>query len=424
MTPSEIDEKPAEQPSPDPETVTLSEWSESQPISLTDADIDFLDQRINADRVKLGFDYTGEGQVVLSSSRYVGIVALPDGPTIEVIPKSAGDNFVSLLQYANGVEAQTIQHRTEVHGGKAFLDALAALFVDEVETILQHGLAQTYRRKQNSEEFLRGQLDIQRQLQQQGPAATAFEVNYEELTADIPANQGVLYAAMILRRMVRDRQLQQRLDQQVTRFRREVTPRQVRPSEFADIEVTRLNEYYRDALRLAELIVRNVFVEELREGNRGSYGLLINMDAIFEAVVERAFRDAVEQDDRWDEWWVEGQANVTGLVTGGTPRVRMRPDLVVRNDDDEVVFTGDAKWKTQTVRQSDIYQLTAYQLADDVPGTLVYPGQNGAVETEYTVRGRYPMVVHELPTSAAVDSYGEFCSTLADDVTSLLAELV
>lgn len=408
----------------DTEVVSLTEWSESEPLPLTDRDIEFLEQRINTDSTKLDIEYTGEGQVVLSSSRYVGIAALPDGPTIEVIPKSAGDNFVSLLQYANGVEAQTIQRRAEVQSGEAFLDALAALFVDEVETILHHGLAQTYRRKQNAEEFLRGQLDIQRQLQQQGAAATEFEVNYDELTADIPANQGVLYAAMVLRRMVTERRLQQRLDQQVTRFRREVTPREVRPSEFAEIEVTRLNEYYRDALRLAELIVRNVFVEELREGSRGSYGLLINMDAIFEAAVERAFRDAVEQDDRWDEWWVEGQANVTGLVTGGTPRVQMRPDLVVRNGDDEVVFTGDAKWKTGKVRQSDIYQLTAYQLADDVPGALVYPGQNGAVETEYTVRGQYPMVVHELPTSAAVNSYAEFCTTLTENTAALLERLI
>jgi 5-methylcytosine-specific restriction enzyme subunit McrC len=89
-----------------------------------------------------------------------------------------------------------------------------------------------------------------------------------------------------------------------------------------------------------------------------------------------------------------------------------------------VVFTGDAKWKTGKVRQSDIYQLTAYQLADDVPGALVYPGQNGAVETEYTVRGQYPMVVHELPTSAAVNSYAEFCTTLTENTAALLERLI
>jgi len=148
------------------------------------------------------------------------------------------------------------------------------------------------------------------------------------------------------------------------------------------------------------------------------------MDEIFEAVVERAFRDAIEQGNQWDGWQVEGQANVTGLVTGGNPRVQMRPDLVVRNTVDDVVFTGDAKWKTETVRQSDIYQLTAYQLADDVPGALVYPGQNGAVKTEYTVRGRYPMVVHELPTSADVNSFTEFCSTIRESTASLLNDLL
>ena len=417
-------EATAVEESVDIETITLSEWSESQPLTLSDTDISFIEKQINADGTKLGIEYTGDGSVVLSSSRYVGIVALPDGPTIEVIPKSAGDNFVSLLQYANGVAAQTIQRRTEVQRGTAFLDALAALFVDEVETILQHGLAKAYQREQETEELLRGRLDIQRQLQRQGTIPTEFEVSYDDLTADIPANQGVLYAAVLLKRITTDQRLRQRLDQQTTRLRREVSVRQVRPHEFADIEVSRLNKYYRDALRLAELIVRNVYIEELREGKRGSYGLLINMDTIFEAVVERAFRDAVNQTAEWDGWQVVGQANVTGLVTGGTPRVQMQPDFVVRNPDGEVVFTGDAKWKTGTVRQDDIYQLTAYQLADDVPGALVYPGQDGAVETEYTVRDRYPMAVHELPTSTDVEDFPAFCATLTQSAKSLLQELI
>lgn len=406
------------------ETITLTEWGESQPLSLTEADISFIEQQINADAKKLGIEYTGEGLVVLSSSRHVGIVALPDGPTIEIVPKSAGNNFVWLLQYANGVDVQTVQHRTDVQRGTAFLDALAALFVDEVGSILQQGLAQAYHREQETEKFLRGQLDVQRQLQTQGPTATEFEVGYDELTADITANQGVLYASVLLKRLTTDRRLRQRLDQQITRLRREISLRQIRPHELADIEVTRLNGYYRDALRLAELIIRNVYIEELREGDRGSYGLLINMDKIFEAVVERSFRDAIEKTEAWNGWRVVGQANVTGLVTGGTPRVQMHPDFIVRNVEDEVVFTGDAKWKTGTVRQDDIYQLTAYQLADDVPGVLVYPEQDGEVETEYTVRGSYPMAVHELPTSTEVEDFAEFCTLLTDNTKSLLRDLI
>lgn len=406
------------------ETVTLTEWSESRPLSLTDGDVAFIKQQINADRDVLGLDYTEDGRVVLSSSRFVGIAALPEGPTVEVVPKCAGDNFVALFQYARGVNAQTVRRRTDVQAGVAFLDALAALYVDELATILQQGVAQAYHRKSGSEEYLRGQLDVQRQLQQRGTAATKFECTYDELTADTISNQGLVYAALLLQRVVRDHTVRQTLEQQITRLRREVSIRQVRPNEFTEMEMTRLNEYYRDALRLAELIVRNVYVEDLREGDRGSYGLFINMDEIFESVVERAFREAVENNSDWENWRVEGQANVSGLVTGGTPRVRMRPDFVVRNRADEVVFTGDAKWKTDTVRQSDIYQLTAYQLADDVPGTLVYPEQNGAVETEYTVRDSFPMCVHELPTSTDATGFTEFCSTLEESADSLLNDVM
>jgi 5-methylcytosine-specific restriction enzyme subunit McrC len=405
-------------------SVTLGEWSEVGPISLSERDVEFIEQRINADTEMLGIEHTADGRALVSSSRYVGIAALPDGPTIEVIPKSAGENFVALFQYAQGVDAQTIQQRTDVRGGPAFLDALAALYVDELATIHQHGLARAYHRISDTEEYLRGQLDIQRQLQRQRTTVTQFECTYDELTADTTANQGLLYAGLLLERVVRDEDVHQQLERQLTRFRREVSVQPIRPHEFSEIEVTRLNEYYRDALRLAELIIRNVYVEELRTGNRGSYGLFINMDTIFEEIVERAFREAVLRNSDWEGWQVEGQAHVTGLVTGGSPRVRMRPDFVVRNAVEEVVFTGDAKWKTDRVRQNDIYQLTAYQLADDVPGALVYPGQNGAVSTEYMVQDTYPLQVHELPTATEVDDYSELCTDLEDSAESVLQNVI
>lgn len=74
------------------------------------------------------------------------------------------------------------------------------------------------------------------------------------------------------------------------------------------------------------------------------------MNEIFEAIVEQLFREYVTQTNRWDERRIEWQANVTGLVTGGSPRVTTQPDAVIRNADDEVVFTGDTKWKLRLSR--------------------------------------------------------------------------
>lgn len=407
-----------------PTTVTLEEWSSSKALPLSDDDLTFIEQRINDGRTRLRISHTGDGNAVLESTRYVGVVALPDGPTIEIRPKSAGENFLRLFRYSTGLESHTIGSETAVRQGPQFLDALAAIFVDELSTILRRGIATQYTRTAATEEYVKGQIDVHRQLQRQGIVGQQFECTYDDLTAETVVNQAVLYAAHVLQRLVHDAELRRTLERQEIRLRRAVSLRPITPHQLSNVEITRLNEYYRDALRLAELVIRNVYAENIRHGERSSYGLLINMDEIFESVVERAIRDAVARISDWNDWRVEGQAHVTGLVTGGSPQVNMRPDFVVRNGNDQVIATGDAKWKTNGIRQSDIYQLTAYQLADDVPGALIYPQQGGELETEYTVQDELQMVVHELPTAASVDTFEEFKSEFIDSAEGLLRELL
>jgi 5-methylcytosine-specific restriction enzyme subunit McrC len=102
----------------------------------------------------------------------------------------------------------------------------------------------------------------------------------------------------------------------------------------------------------------------------------------------------------------------------------MRPDFILHDVNDEVLLVGDAKWKVGTPSQSDIYQLTAYQLADDVPGLLVYPGQDGTVATQYTVREQFPLQLIELPTDADTESYAEFTHLLEESLRSEISQLV
>lgn len=405
-------------------TVTINEWSATPALSLSEDDLTFIKQQINSKTTRLSISHTEQGNTVLESSRYVGVVSLPDGPPIEIRPKSAGENFLGLFRYANGLNSHTIDEQTGVRSGRQFVDALAALYADELSTILQRGIAKTYERTDATEEFVKGRIDVQRQLQRQGIAGRQFECTYDDLTADTVVNQAILYAASILQRLVDDIGLQRTLERQEARLRRAVTLRPVSPQHLSGVEVTRLNDYYQDALRLAELVIRNIFVENIQHGERGSFGLLVNMDEIFESVVERAVREAVANSSEWNGWRVEGQAHVTGLVTGGSPPVNMRPDFVVRDRRGEVVITGDAKWKTGSISQSDIYQLTAYQLADSVPGALIYPQQGGERETEYTVQGKYPLIVHELPTAASVSSLEDLQAKLEESAGSLLQQLV
>jgi len=398
--------------------ISINEWSSSQPLNLSDRDLEMIDSEINADKQQLKYEHEGDGTVSLHTTHYVGIISLPDGPSIEIRPKAAGDNLLSLFRYAQGITSTTIEQETAVPKGREFVDALAAMYLDELQSVVRRGLFTEYRRVEGTEEHFRGQLDVQRQLQRQGTTGTQFECTYDELTADTTANRAILYATSVLGRLVNSPGIRQSLHQYETRLRRQVTLTPVETYAVENIELSRLNEHYADLLRLAELVIRGLYVENFVSGERPSFAILMDMNRVFEAVIERAARNAV---DARDEWHVEGQANVRGLITGGKHPVRMRPDFLVRDEEDDVTLVGDAKWKVGTPSQADIYQLTAYQLADDVPGLLVYPGQAGTVTTQYTVREQFPLRLIELPTDASVSSHEEF-STLLED--SLREEII
>lgn len=399
--------------------VSINEWSSSPPLELTERDLQMIDTEINANRKQLDYVHNRNGTVSLETTHYVGIVSLPDGPTIEIRPKAAGGNLLSLFRYAQGIDAATIDRETAVPAGREFVDALAAVFLDELKPVLRRGLFTEYQRTGGTEEHLRGQLDIQQQIQRQGTTGTQFECNYDELTADTTANRAILYATSVLARLTADSGLSRALRRYRDQMRRQVALTPVDVQSLEQIELSRLNEHYTDVLRLAELVIRGLFVENFVSGDRPTFAILMDMNRVFEAVVERATREAISNHVGWI---VEGQAQVKGLITGGKYPVRMRPDFVVRDDTGEIQLVGDAKWKVGRPSQSDIYQLTAYQLADDVPGLLVYPGQDGSTATQYTVRERFPLKLIELPTDAKTPSYDKFIDLLTEKMLSEVSD--
>lgn len=403
----------------DPDIVLSEHDSARLDESLSDAAHAFITEDLGSSR--LSVTYTRDGTPTLRSSQYVGVVSLPDGPTVEIRPKAAGENLLVLFQYAQGLDATTYEQQTALTAGDTFLDVLGALYATELDTVLGCGLHREYQSKQDTERYLRGRLDVQRQLQRRALGATQFECEYDELTLDTTTNQAVLYATTLLSQFVADRTLQAELSRYRQRLQRHVSFRHVRASELDEVEVTRLNHHYADLLRLTRLVLDSVFVENLQAGARDSFALLVDMSEVFEDVVERAVKAAVA--DR-PGWTVEAQASISGVVSGGDPPITMRPDVLVRDASDDVVLVADAKWKTPSkVSNSDVYQLVTYQSTYDVPGLLVYPEQDGDLSTTYEVEDAGLLAVVELPTKCSCVTE-EFSSRLVASVSKQIDEIV
>lgn len=380
---------------------TLREYQETDELDLSDSAIVSIRNEINEEQTRLEVIEQRTGRVRLKATSHVGVVSILDGPTIEIRPKARGANLLGLLQYANGVEATTIEQPTTMTAGRTFVEALASIYKVELDTALRHGLHRDYVRRSETVNQLRGRLDVHRQLQRQGPTPTKFECTYDELTADTTVNRGILYATTLLTQLVRDPALSQALDRHQQQLRRRVTLTPIQTVDLDGIELTRLASHYTDLLRLTKLILRSVFVEELRTGARSSFALLVNMNDVFELAVERAVKEAVSDRPGWS---VKGQASSQSLVTGGKRQITIQPDVLVRDANGRPRLVGDAKWKLDQPAEADrepsnedIYQIVAYELAHGVPGVLFYPAQGNRVSSEYSVSNLDALRTVEVP---------------------------
>ncbi len=78
--------------------IELTEWETSEErVELSPSDEDTLRTEVNADKKRLEYQFDREGRATCRARQFVGVVALPDGPTIQISPKAAGNKPLYLI---------------------------------------------------------------------------------------------------------------------------------------------------------------------------------------------------------------------------------------------------------------------------------------------------------------------------------------
>ena len=317
--------------------------------------------------------YRGHERIVWRN--YVGLLTFANGLSLDVRPRAG--HLPTLLRQ---LPEPAFRHLDSGRFGAQLLpiwDIFITTFLHETAQALASGLARDYVVQDETLPIVRGKLRVSDQLRHPHSRADRLAVAYDEHTPDIAANRVLKKALQVAAARTRMPVNQTRCRQLLAILADVSAP----TSLTADLQRTqpgnRLLKTYEPALRWANWFLRGQG-PGLFGGSNVTHCLLFSMERIFEQYVATGFRRA-GVDVRVQEsgaWLIDDHQ--------GTPRFKLRPDLLLRHNGRIIVL--DTKWKLLNadnatghygIDQADLYQLYAYgKKYDAAELVLIYPAHN------------------------------------------------
>ncbi|WP_375444052.1 McrC family protein [uncultured Fibrella sp.] len=348
-------------------------------VLLPDADFDTVKQlatrtdSTTADALLTYNLYRGRERIMWRN--YVGLLAFTNGLSLEVRPQAG--HLPTLLRYLPELAFRHLD--TGLFGAQQLpiWELFINAFLRETAQALRHGLARDYVTHDDTLPTLRGKLRVTDQLRQPYPRPDRLAVSYDEHTPDIPANRVLKKALQLVAAHTQATASQTRCRQLLTTLADVSEPTNLAVDLQRTQTSTRLLKTYEPALRWANWLLRGQG-PGLCAGPNVAHCLLFPMERIFEQYVAAGFKRAgVDVQVQQSSAWLIDDHN-------GTPRFRLRPDLLLRHDERTIVL--DTKWKTLDatdqsghygIEQADLYQLYAYgKKYDATELVLIYPAHS------------------------------------------------
>ncbi|WP_454055683.1 McrC family protein [Cupriavidus sp. Marseille-Q8015] len=327
-----------------------------------------------------------EDQRWLKLDSYVGVLETPCGTRIEILPKREQD--------ASGAAASRVLLRRMITAamdlparevGEAGLDRfetpitewVMARFLAAVDHLVKRGVRSDYVRIEESERFLRGQLDVTRQMRQPPSRRHVFNVRHDVFVPDRAENRLIKLAVERICLRTRD-PANWRLAQELRALLLDVPKSPDTESDFRRWHDDRLMTHYKAVKPWCELVLSRQMPMALA-GEWHGISLLFPMEKLFERYVAEHLPRSLAVDAI-----VETQARSQYLCRHDSGSMfQLRPDLLVRHR--ESCWVLDTKWKLVDANargqkyglsQADFYQLFAYgqkYLGGEGEVVLLYP---------------------------------------------------
>jgi len=261
--------------------------------------------------------------------------------------------------------------------------------------VVRQGALQDYVEHEGALPALRGRLLADRQIRVRYGQVEQIECRFDELETDIAENRILAAGLAVAGRVCSDVVIRARVRRLAEAFA-ELCSVPVGVADAAEpMQYTRRNKHYAAGHVWARLLLAQHGIHDLyAAGAPRTQAFLLDMNVLFERFIAQALEDSAHGTPLRVERQSSTGSIIVDALTGRT-YTRVRPDVLVHDNDRDETYPVDTKYKLYDERRvaaQDIYQAFLYAFAFH-PGhgprqaSLVYPSDCSEVNQRLAVRG-------------------------------------
>lgn len=346
----------------------------------------------------------------ISVCNYVGVIELPSGFQIEILPKiNFGENsgewndeakeksreiFLRMLSYLKEFPCKVSDFTNLNSRQIRLLDVFINMYANEVSSLVKKGLKSAYVLTEDNVHFYKGKLKFSSHLRTNMVHKERFYTEFDEFQMNRPENKLIKSTLLLLQKKTHSESNRKLINQMQSHF--ELVDASLNyDSDFSKVACDRNTRDYSDLMLCSKVFLKNKSFSSFRGSNK-TRALLFPMEKIFESYVAGSFKQAMEDYSRPALWKVSLQDKKYYLFntksdSSGSNYFGLKPDIVARSSDRIVIL--DTKWKSLSfnkanygISQSDMYQMYGYAHEYRTPEIfLLYPlnaemKKRGAIE--------------------------------------------
>ncbi len=344
--------------------------------------------------------YFSVGHKRIYFKNYVGVFQVGN-LVIEILPKADKSEttdelknkwhnaLIYMLHLCGYIKIDSISRADLRLQSITLIDIFYKLFLDEVTTIVHHGLIRAYRHKSDNLPYLKGRLVFNRHLSENYLHKEKFYTVSQVYDHNNIYNQILHKALLVLKNSVNKGNLfYSEICSLLFSFEK-IDDINVSDKLFDSLVFTRNSNKYKSAIALARLILRN-YSPDLKNGANNVIGILFDMNTLFEKVVYRILKKYE------DKYTCSGSSLV--LYAQKSKRFwknkTIRPDILCEYKpsvkEPKRQFIIDSKWKIPQdghPSDDDLKQMFAYNIHFGAKqSALLYPKMEGSREVSSPYR--------------------------------------